>query len=212
MGAASSMPRYNISVERPLRRKEVGAMIVHVGHRFACSLAMFLFINSFSPVVQAGDLTLAMSLGQEVQFKPPPVGQARATSLMISPGYQLNKMFRVELGINYMIDAMRRGKTDLQIRPNMTAEFFPGWYARVHLGIAHLLDEDAGEQRLSVGGSVGRTVNMGGVPFFGEVGLTPRTEMTMSERTNPDGLQKYRLFWIAEVRVGATYTFSSDEE
>ena len=53
---------------------------------------------------------------------------------------------------------------------------------------------------------------MGGVPFFGEIGITPRTEMTMSERTNPDGQQKYRLFWIAEVRVGATYTFSSDEE
>ena len=187
-------------------------MIVHVGHRFACSLAMFLFISSVTPIVQAGDLTLAMSLGQEIQFKPPPVGQARATSLMISPGYQLDKMFRVELGINYMIDAMRRGKTDLQIRPTMTAEFFPGWYARVHLAVAHLLDEDAGEQRLSVGGSFGRIMKMGGVPFFGEIGLTPRTELTMSERTNPDNVQKYRLFWIAEVRIGATYTFSSDEE
>ena len=57
-----------------------------------------------------------------------------------------------------------------------------------------------------------RELWLGGVPFFGEVGLTPRTEMTVSERTNPDGEQKYRLFWIAEVRVGATYTFSSDEE
>ena len=193
-------------------RKEVGAMIVHVGRRLVCSLTMFLMISFLTPVAYAGDITLAMSLGQELQFKPPPVGQARATSLMISPGYQLDKMFRVELGINYMIDAMRRGKTDLQIRPTMTAEFFPGWYARLHLGVAHLLDEDAGEQRLSVGGSVGRIIKMGGVPFFGEVGITPRTEMTMSERTNPDGEQKYRLFWIAEVRVGATYTFSSDEE
>ncbi len=187
-------------------------MIVHVGRRLVCSLTMFLTISFITPVAYAGDLTLAMSLGQEIQFKPPPSGQARATSLMISPGYQLDKMFRVELGINYMIDAMRRGKTDLQIRPTMTAEFFPGWYARLHLGVAHLLDEDAGEQRLSVGGSMGRIVKMGGVPFFGELGITPRTEMTMSERTNPDGEKKYRLFWIAEVRVGATYTFSSDEE
>ena len=187
-------------------------MIVHVVRRLVCSLTTVLMISFISPAVHAGDLTLAMSLGQELQFKPPPVGQARATSLMISPGYQLDKMFRVELGINYMIDAMRRGKTDLQIRPTMTAEFFPGWFARLHLGIAHLLDEDAGEQRLSVGGSVGRIINMRGVPFFAELGLVPRTEMTMTERTNPDGLQKYRLFWIAEVRVGATYTFSSDEE
>lgn len=193
-------------------RKEVGVMIVHARHRFACSWAMFLLISFVTPYAQAGDLTLAMSLGQEFQFKPPPVGQARATSLMIAPGYQLDKMFRVELGINYMIDAMRRGKTDLQIRPIMTAEFYPGWYARLHMGIAHLLDEDAGEQRLSVGGSLGRIVNLGKVPFFAELGITPRTEMTMTERLNPDGDKKYRLFWITEIRIGATYTFSSDEE
>jgi len=187
-------------------------MIVHATDRIACSLAMFLIISFVSPYAQAGDMTLAMSLGQEFQFKPPPVGQARATSLMIAPGYQLNKMFRVEFGINYMIDAMRRGKTDLQIRPNMTAEFFPGWYARLHMGIAHLLDADAGEQRLSVGGSLGRIVKLGSIPFFAELGLTPRTEMTMTERAEPDGDQKYRLFWITEIRVGATYTFTSDEE
>jgi hypothetical protein len=36
--------------------------------------------------------------------------------------------------------------------------------------------------------------------------------MTMTERLNPDGDKKYRLFWITEIRIGATYTFSSDEE
>ena len=169
-------------------------------------------MTSISTHAVAGNMTLAMSLGQEFQFKPPPVGQARATSLMIAPGYQLDKMFRVEFGINYMIDAMRRGKTDLQIRPSMTAEFFPGWYGRVHLGIAHLLDNDDGEKRLSVGGSFGRILKLSGVPFFVEIGLTPRTEMTMTERLEPDGEKKYRLFWIAEMRIGATYGFTSDEE
>ena len=185
-------------------------------HRLAAPLlgafAIIAMIFS-SSVALAGPTTIAISLGQEYQFKPPPQGQARGTSLMISPGMMLGDVFRAELGINYMVDTYRRGKSDLEIRPCLAIQ--PrgiNWYARMHLGFPHLLDGQSGEKRPSLGGSVGRTMRFGGVQFFAEVGANPRTELTMTERLDPDGEKKFRLFWILEGRAGITYVFPSEEE
>jgi|TARA_B100001964_G_C14119635_1_gene547716 hypothetical protein len=177
-----------------------------------CSLIIIALLWIPSTAL-AGATTLGISLGQEFQFKPPPQGQARGTSLMISPGMILGEIFRAELGINYMVDTYRRGKSDLEIRPCLAVQ--PrgiDWYARIHMGLPHLLDGEKGESRPSIGGAVGRTISFGGVQFFAEVGANPRTELTMTERRDPDGEKKFRLFWILEGRAGITYVFPSEEE
>ena len=183
--------------------------------RMGAKLGSLIIILSFAlpSVALAGATTLGISLGQEFQFKPPPQGQARGSSLMISPGMMLGDIFRAELGINYMVDTYRRGKSDLEIRPCLAVQ--PkgiDWYARIHMGFPHLIDGEKGEKRPSIGGSLGRTITLGGVQFFAEAGANPRTELTMTERQDPDGEKKFRLFWILEGRAGITYVFPSEDE
>ena len=120
--------------------------------RMGAKLGSLIIILSFAlpSVALAGATTLGISLGQEFQFKPPPQGQARGTSLMISPGMMLGDIFRAELGINYMVDTYRRGKSDLEIRPCLAVQ--PkgiDWYARIHMGFPHLIDGEKGEKRFA---------------------------------------------------------------
>ena len=150
--------------------------------------------------VQAFDIpiTLGLSAGQEFQFKPPPVGQARGTSLMFSPGYQLTDSLRIETGFSYLQDTYRRGKVDVEIRPNLMIQL-PGYsyYGRFNLGFVHLVQGEKGERRPSTGVSLGQQLTLAGVPFYYELGINPQTEKTKKG--------KFRLFWISELRVGFSY-------
>jgi len=143
-------------------------------------------------------ITLGMSVGQEIQFKPPPVGQARGTSLTFSPGYQLTQALRFEMGMSYIQDTYRRGKVDAEIRPSLQLQI-PGYnyYGRFNLGFVHLIDGEKGERRPAIGLALGQKVTVSSVPFHFEIGINPRTEKTKKD--------KFRLFWITEFRFGFSY-------
>ena len=162
--------------------------------------ALTLALLLWAPHVLALDvpLTLGMSAGQELQFKPPPTGQARATSLTFSPGYQLTEALRCELGLSYIQDTYRRGKVDAEIRPSLRLQL-PGYsyYGRFNLGFTHLLDAEKGEGTPSIGVALGQRVTVAGIPFHFEIGVNPRTELTRKK--------KLRLFWITEFRAGFSY-------
>ena len=168
--------------------------------RWICGLglATILWLGTSNANALDIPLTLGFSVGQEAQFKPPPVGQARATSLMMSPGYKVSDNVRIDLGISYIQDTYRRGKVDFEIRPNLMVSL-PGYsyYGRINLGFVHLLDGETGEKRPSIGVALGRTLTIAKLPFFAEMALNPRTEKTKKD--------KFRLFWIAEARVGFTF-------
>ena len=168
--------------------------------RWGSLIGLALTICLASPKLHAIDLplTLAFSIGQEMQFKPPPAGQARASSLMISPGYSISDNTRIELGIAYSQDAYRSGEIDLEIRPNLLF-WIPGYsyYGRLNLGFVHLLAGEEGEKRPAIGAALGRTIKIGNQPFHGEIGVNPRREKTKKG--------KFRLFWIAEIRAGLTF-------
>ena len=144
----------------------------------------------------ADRLITVVSVGGEMQFKPPPFGQVRALSLMLMGGLPLNEQLRAGFGASLQSDAKRRGKTDVELRFDLMAKM-KGWpyYGKIHLTVPHLFSDRKGELgKLGFGASGGIEVKLGDSPFFMEVGLNPRTEKT--------DLGKFRLSWIAEARAG----------
>jgi hypothetical protein len=172
------------------------SMPTNVNKHASLTLLLLLWV----PELYALDipLTLGLSTGQEIQFKPPPMGQARATSLTFSPGYHLSDSLRLEVGFSYIQDTYRRGKVDAEIRPSLRLQL-PGYsyYGRFNLGFVHLIDGEKGEGRPSIGVALGQKVTVANVPFHFEIGVNPRTEKTKKD--------KFRLFWITEFRFGFSY-------
>ena len=143
----------------------------------------------------ADRLITVVSVGGEMQFKPPPFAQVRR-SLMIMGGLPLNDQLRAGFGASLQSDAKRRGKTDIELRFDLMAKM-KGWpyYGKIHLTVPHLLSDRPGELgKLGFGAAGGIEIKLGESPFFMEVGLNPRTERT--------DLGKFRLSWIAEARAG----------
>lgn len=161
-------------------------------------VVFFILLVSPKSYAEGMPLTLGFSIGQEMQFKPPPMGQARATSLMISPGYHFSDNLRLEFGVSYTQDAYRSGQIDLEVRPNLMVRL-PGYsyYGRLNLGFVHILNGDKGEKNPSIGAALGRIIQISTIPFHAEIALNPRTEKTLKG--------KLRLFWIAEARLGVTF-------
>ena len=169
-------------------------------------LGLLLCLVPFSSWAQEDDeqeeITLSdqlmtiISLGGEMQFKPPPVGQVRAISLLVMGALPLDEQLRAGFGASLQSDAKRRGKTNIELRFDLMAKM-KGWpyYGKVHLTVPHLLSDRKGELgKLGFGASGGVEVKLGNSPFFMEAGFNPRTEKT--------DLGKFRLSWIAEVRAG----------
>jgi len=146
-------------------------------------------------------LSLGFSLGQEIQLQPGEPGQARQTSLMFAPGYQLGPELRLELGLLITQDSDRDGQGDIEVRPNIVYKMLGfDYFARINAGFAHLWRGDKGEQQFAPGLAFGRDAAFGSMPVFAEVGITSRREK------GKRGM--LRAFWLAEVRVGGVYSFA----
>ena len=169
---------------------------------FMVGLLCLMPLNVWAQEEEEEEKTLAdrlitvVSVGGEMQFKPPPFAQVRALSLMIMGGLPLNDQLRAGFGASLQSDAKRRGKTDIELRFDLMAKM-KGWpyYGKVHLTVPHLLSDRPGELgKLGFGAAGGIEIKLGESPFFMEVGLNPRTERT--------DLGKFRLSWITEARAG----------
>jgi len=142
--------------------------------------------------------TIAGSFGQGLEASPRS-GAARATSLMVAPGYGVGEALRVELGLAGTVDAAKRGLFDFEVRP-MLVVAPPGFpiYGRFVAAAVSLLH---GPSAVGLGAALGvDTGPWSGVHFFFEGGVLPRRGV------GPAG--KQRLEWVAEGQAGIVYPLS----
>lgn len=154
---------------------------------------LVLCVLAFAPAARAG-WVLEGSLGKGAKVSPSPVQQTQ-TNIMITPGYAVLDMLRLELGFVADLPDVKNSKFDLQLRPMITiAPPLLPLYGRAIFAVTNLTEAGGAKRTIAYGAALGLQFGLGPVGVFAEAGMLPRS---INSQIN----------WVLEGRLGAILSF-----
>ncbi len=137
--------------------------------------ALLVGLLCLAPAAARADFIFGASLGSGMTVKPE-LGDRTPTNIMITPGYGLGEMLRLELGILGDLGDVQGYEFDLALRPMLVIDppVIP-LHFRLIAGVSNLLNDAT----FTWGGAIGVGGSLAGLGIFGEVGMLPREDASV---------------------------------